>query len=404
MPTIVYYDHFKKFLDETADKLRNMKSDEIEGIYENLVETVLEQESSSEIIEEILAFCSASVLEMIQSGKGSLYKVLKGRDSLKSYSNFHILISSIVSTVVQTPVSDFDEGWIDSLLESVISGLAAIESETISLSGSSLIKLLKWGNVCERLSKRLADHPDFVAILTADMCAMFSRIEEVGSGPFLRMVRFCELLISVSDDEESDLKNKIVETVEREFLRKVYGTTLKTISSKTLPLKWSNELLTFCHRGNELVKPLVGQVFKSSNSTNYFDLIYNSDFIEILANERSRAIPEIVELLFTFEEYEGTTLIISDSYSYSGTLVITDEVYKAVLLNKLESFEMFRIRNFSDFKSITPLAILLFEAHRQILLNWLVYILKLKVKIETKNVELRLHMDISRKLDEYLEF
>lgn len=433
MPSIYGNDDIKRFLDKTADNLGSLKSNEIEKLFENLIETVLEEEEedSSEIIEEILAFCSASVLEMIQSAKGTLQNLFLARDSLKLYSNFHVLISSVVSTVVKNSVSDFDDQWIDLLLESVISGLSAIGSETISLSGSSLIKILKWeedkigidksdGLLCKRLSKKLAAHPDFVAILTADMCAMFSRIEEVDSAPFLRIVRFCELLIDVSDNR-SGLSEKIVETVEREFISKVYRTTLKTISSKTLPFKWSNELLKVCHRGNELVKPLVGEVFKeqSSNGHNIYNvnnssynghnntlidtaspLFFNSDFIEIFSNERSRIIPEIVQLLFRHEE---TTCTCSITISDSNDTVINDDYYKTVLLKQLESFEKFKIRNFDKFKSISTFSVFLFQSNRQILSNWLPYVLKLKVKIETDNSDLRLHMDISKKLVKFLE-
>lgn len=415
MPTTIYYNEIKRFLDETADNLGNLKASELEELYENLIKTVisiLEQGGSSEIIEEIFAFCSASVLEMIQTAKGVLLKAFKERDSMKLYSNYHILISSIVSRVVKYPVSDFDENWIDLLLESVISGLTAIESETISLSGSSLIKLLKWGEeeeedtlLCERLSKKLANHPDFVDILVADMCAMFSRIEEVGTSPFLRIVRFIELLINISD-EKSGLENKIVETVEREFISKIYRTTLKTILSINLAFKWANELLKVCHRGNELVNGLVGEVFKELGNIRAeekanFIIQQNSDFIEILANERSRKIPEIVKLLFTPEESEKVTLIVPVGDSVDGG-VINDEIYKTVLLKQLESFEMFKVSEFHVMKSATPFSIKLFKSNRLVLLNWLPYLLKV-VKIETKNVELRLQLEISMKLIEFLE-
>ena len=403
MPTIIYNNDFKRFLDETADNLGNLKTSEVEELYENLIATVLEQDST-EINEEILAFCSASVLEMIQTAKGTLLKVFNGRDSMKLYSNFHILISSVVSTVINYPITDFEENWIDLLLESVISGLTAIESETISLSGCSLIKLLKWGDdlLCERLSKNLANHPDFVVILIADMCAMFSRIEEVGIIPFLRIVRFLELLINVSD-EKCGLMNKIVEMVEKEFINKIYRTTLKTISSKNLALKWSNELLKVCHRGNELVKLLVGEVFKEFEEIKKEEIIKNQDFIEILANERSRKIPEIVKLLFTSEESpkEEKTCLILSVYDFD-VLVINEEIYKNVLLKQLESFEMFKVTEFNFMKNITQFSILLFKSNRLVLLNWLPYILKV-TKIETKSVELRLQLEISMKLIEFLE-
>ena len=195
--------------------------------------------------------------------------------------------------------------------------------------------------------------------------------------------------------------------VKIEFINKIYRTTLKTISSKNLALKWSNELLKVCHRGNEIVKPLVGEVFKEfgEEEIKEEEFLKNQDLIEILANEKSRKIPEIVKLLFTSEESpkEEKTCLILSVYDFD-VLVINEEIYKNVLLKQLESFEMFKVTEFNFMKNITQFSILLFKSkfNRLVLLNWLPYILKV-TKIETKSVELRLQLEISMKLIEFLE-
>lgn len=399
MPTSVDCDNFKRFLDETADNLANLKSSEVAELYENMFETIMEQ-GDSVAIGEIFAFCSASVMEMIQSARGTLEKIFRHRNELSIYSNFHVLISSVVSTILKSAITDFESEWIDLLLEAVITGLTAIESETISLSGSSLIKLLKWdeeNNYALGLSHKLAAHSDFVAILTADMCAMFARIDEVDSAPFLRIVRFCELLIDASD-KRSNLMNKIVDTVAEEFIARVYRTTLRTSSSVNSALKWSNDLLKLCHRGNELVKPLVGVVFAHLTTVNNSEFSSNSDFIEILSNERSRTIPEIVCFLFT-QEAKRFMKITVESAEFCE---ISEEIYKRELLNQLDSLERFKIAHFNSCESLTTISIELFQSHRSILLNWLPYVLKV-AEIETNDPLLRLQMDISKKLAQLLD-
>jgi hypothetical protein len=392
-------DNFKRFLDEIADNLANLKASEVAELYENMFESIAEQDNAV-VIEDIFAFCSASVMDMIQSARGTLEKIFRRRNELGIYSNFHVLISSVVSTIVKSPIADFDPKWIDLLLEAVITGLTAIESETISLSGSSLIKLLKWdeeSHFAVGLSQKLAAHSDFVAILTADMCAMFSRIDEVDSAPFLRIVRFCELLIDVSD-KQSGLTDKIVETVAEEFIAKVYRTTLRTSSNVNTALKWSNDLLKVCHRGNELVRPLVGEVFTHLNNVNVSDFVSNSDFIEILSNARSRAVPEIVCFLFTSESSDIGKITLDNI----EICEISEEVYKRELLNQLESLECFKIAHFDRFKSVKTVAVGLFQSHHSILLNWLPYVMKV-AEIETSDPLLKLQIDISKKLAQLLD-
>ena len=78
-----------------------------------------------------------------------------------------------------------------------------------SLSGSSPIKFAQKDP--RGISKRLASTPDFVAVLTADMCAMFSRLDEESNAemaPFIRIVRFCELILDLSGD--ANLERKIL--------------------------------------------------------------------------------------------------------------------------------------------------------------------------------------------------
>lgn len=392
----------KKFLDETAESFGTEKSKDFDGIIIILIEQILE-EDSSEIIEEILKFCSASVLEMSYSSMGSLKKLFENYQKFKFFYNFHILVNALTSKIIKRSGKEFESNWIDSLLDALISGLSAIESETISLSGSALINLLKWEkkNPESLISKKLADHVDFVAVITADMCAMFSRIEEVQFAPFIRIVRFCELIIDVSDPN-SGLKERIIETIQKEFINKIYKKTLRTLNSNEIidgfPLTWCKELLKVCHRGNELVGPLVNEVF--TQITTKENLWENADFIEILENERSRTIEPIVKLLFTAEKPNNQTLIIDN---VDKVIVIDDLLYRTTLKRQLESFEQFKID-----KNIQINGILkenLFIEHRAVFKNWLPYCLMTakRIQIHEKDLEMQMFIDISRKLIKYLD-
>lgn len=399
----------KKFLDETAQNIGNLPADQVESLFSQLVEQRVLSETckdlSDEEIEEILKFCSASVLEITKTSRLSLMNLLKNSGKLRKYPNYHVLVNAITSNLVKEPISvALETGWIDSILDALISGLTTIESETISLSGSSLIKLLKWErtNEVSWISRKLADHEDFVAILTADMCAMFARMEEEGDGftaaPFIRIVRYCELVIDVSDPK-SGLKDSIIKTVQEEFISKVYRTTLKESKEKIeKPLRWCNELLKTCHRGNELVRPLVNEVFHKIKPALVVD---NAHFIEIVANERSRPIDGIVKLLFTAED-SGCGCCTIKVPELMNTLVIDDLIYKKCLKEQLESFEQFRISRNIKISGLTPLAVNLFNGNRTVLLNWLPYCVK-TCRILPVDLEMKMFVDISTKIVEFLE-
>lgn len=415
MPSVL-----KKFLDETAQNISELKSPELEDLFDRLIDFVLQDRSSvSEeeewegSVEEVLKFCSASVLEMTKckskSAEKSLMKLFQSSSKLKIYPNYHVLINALTSTMVKNPISEYESEWIGSVLEAVISGLTAIESETISLSGSSLIKLLKWEREQEKedlgkgdgklISKRLAEHVDFVAILTADMCAMFSQLEEVKSAPFIRIVRFCELVIDVSD-RNSGLKERIVDSVKREFVGKVYRTTLREMKDSSLALSWCNELLKACRRGNDLVIPLISEVFKVLKDLEKLE--DNEDLIEILQNERSRVVEEIVRHLFTAAEYDDGGAINLIRAKPIEDVLIDDLIYRNALRKQLESFERFRIPESVKIGGLTELAAKMFSRNRLVLLNWLPYCYA-KLGWAELDSELRMFIDISGKVAEYLD-
>lgn len=228
--------NLKGFLDEKSDLIFKMKEKESSKLFNDLLQMILSSTAGSEEeIEDILDFFTSNVIEMMKSSRNLLEILFENRDKFKYLSKFHVLISAVVSTIVGDDEEE-DFGSIDCVVDALILGLTAIESDTISLSGSSLIKLLKWDKN-GRISRSLRDHPDFIAILTADMCAMFSRIDESGSMAFLRIVRFCELLIDVSD-KESELSESIVESISKEFIEKVFRNTLRMIGNLQDPLKW----------------------------------------------------------------------------------------------------------------------------------------------------------------------
>lgn len=403
MPTKEYANEYnlKAFLDETALNLSSYSKIECLELFDQLVNLILKQDPETDVCEEVLSFCAASVLEMSKSSSWSLKKLLQSSKILKKYSNFHVFVDAVTSTLVSLDRIEIDE---DILIESVISGLSAIESQTISLSGSSLIKLLK--NNPKGVSRSLKLHPDFVAILTADMCAMFSRLEEesIQLAPFIRIVRFCELIIELGGDVE--LEGKIIETVKNEFINKIYRTKLRQMrTERSEALKWCNELMKVCHRGNQLVRILVNEVFKNLNVSIVKN---NSDLKEILRNERSRTIEEIVNILFiqndststsTSNQNKNKQLKIPECKNIQN---ITDSIYGTNLKRLLNSFESFPIAlNFKSKNSLTDFAHETFTQNREILLNWLPFCLQV-TEVEGFDVEMQMFIDISGRINEFL--
>ena len=401
------------FLDETSQNICNLESKDVQVLFDQMVRLIVEEESD-EVIEEILKFCSSNVWELTGS-LDSWKKLFLNCGKLKHFPNFHVLVSTVTSKIVKDPIEEVESDWIDSLLDALISGLAAIESETISLSGSSLIKLLKWerqngdgGRLS--ISKKLAKSSDFVAILSADMCAMFSRIgaedadadENNQAAPFIRIVRFCELIIDVSDPE-SGLKERILDTVEKEFINKVYRKTLREMKgNERMAMKWCDGLLKSCHRGNDLVNRLVGEVWSLlmvCDGSNFRVFECDNNFIGIISNEWSRRIKEIV--LFLFSSTEETEKIVINNTS--DTSSDDDLVYRNALRSQLESFEKFKIPADSpNFRGLTRMGAKMVGENRSVLINWLPYCLKL-TEIESCDLEIKIHIDISRKLIEYLD-
>jgi len=289
---------------------------------------------------------------------------------------------------------------LESLLNAVVSGLTAVESETLSLSGSSLVKLLQWNR--RIVSQGLSGHEDFVSILTADMCAMFSRIEtSTDFGPFLRIVRFCELIIALSDPE-SLLKNIIINSVQEEFIERVYRTTLRTCLNSNIPLQWCAELLQVCHRGNELVIPLVDEVISQVHFNE--DPSIQEDLLKIVCNERARLIPGVIKLLFSAQSSEEAIILSFPSSILEPNMICDNSMYSKTLSNALDSFERFRVPEHmkSQISSFSPFGKIIFERERPVLLNWLPYCLKIQ-SIYTDDVELKMSIDICTKLTSYLD-
>lgn len=396
--------NLKGFLDEKSDLIFKMKEKESSKLFNDLLQMILTSTAGSEEeIEDILDFFTSNVIEMMKSSRNLLEILFENQGKFKYLSKFHVLISAVVSTIVGEDEEDF--GSLDCVVDALILGLTAIESDTISLSGSSLIKLLKWDKN-GRISRILRNHPDFIAILTADMCAMFSRIDESGSMAFLRIVRFCELLIDVSD-KESKLSESIVESISKEFIEKVFRNTLRMIGNLQDPLKWCSELLKGCQRGNEITRPIISEVFNCLKSGNNYSIQDNSDILDILRNERSRSIEGIVQFLFCFTCAELQVLEVKSLKS--EPIKIDNDAdcnYKSILKRNLESFNRFRVPSPFKYNSLTSKAVEIMKKDRQVLLNWLPYVCKMiRVRIENdaEDEELLINLDISRKLIEFLD-
>ena len=388
MPSRDY--NLKEFLDEAAATLTAYNKTERRDLIEEIVSLITVPDSQANVCEEVLSFCSASVLEMIKTSPESLDNLLRSSRILKQYSNFHVLVDAVTSTFVSLDPVKMDEA---ALLDAVISGLTAIESQTISLSGSCLIKLLKRDP--RGVSRRLIDHPDFVAVLTADMCAMFSRLEEdiVQTVPFIRIVRFCELIIDLSGDPQ--LEQKILQSVECEFINKIYRSELKQMKlDRTEAVKWCNELMKVCHRGNQLVRPLVSKVFEDLHVS---ALQETDDLKEILRNERSRPIKEVARLLFTSKR-PGCSQILRIPSSPSR---VDEPLYRSTLKRFLKSFEQFPVGISPQNCSLSDFAGEMFKTDREILTNWLPFCLQV-VEIEAADAEMRMFVDISGRINEFL--
>ena len=391
MPSRDY--NWKTFLDETATNLATIKQAERRDLFVQLSDLVLESEDA-EVCEEILSFCSASVIEMIKSAEDSLERLLKSFKRLKKYSKFHVLVDAVTSTYVALENTQIDENV---LLESVISGLTAIESQTISLSGSSLIKLLKKDP--HGISMRLAEHSDFVAVLTADMCAMFSRLDEESNAemaPFIRIVRFCELILDLSGD--ANLEQKILKTMESEFINKIYRTELKEMKGdRSEALKWCNALLKSCHRGNQLVRPLVHEVFTGIDVGMNGD---NADLREILANERIRPIKGVAALLFTERNMNEMCRPVLNIPEPVQAQIIDDSIYRCALKRMLNSIDLFPVSLDISKCELTSFAASLLQENREILINWLPYCLQV-CELVFNDAEMAMYIDISRRINDY---
>lgn len=389
--------NIKDFLDKTAERIGNMKCGDSKLLFDELVELILRPSTESAEIEEVLAFYSASVLEMMQSSRGALAVLFVNKYRFKNYSKFHVLVSAVISIMVGDDYARYSDLWVDGVIDALICGLTAIESETISLSGSSLIKLLRW-DATGRISRVLADHVDFVAILTADMCAMFSRMDESGSMAFVRIVRFCELIIDVSD-KGSKLSEKIVRSITSEFIKKVYRNTLRMTRNYGGALMWCDELIKGCQRGNEVTRPLVGEVFKWIGAVD--NLHSNIELVQILRNERSRSVEEIASLLFANAESTKPQCIRSDNQQ--GVFTVDDAGYRRALKENLNSFNNFRIPKPFKFNSLTPFGMEIMTKDREVLMNWLLYVCKVAKVEVADDEELLMLLDISSKMNEFLD-
>ena len=210
----------------------------------------------SEISSEIHSFDDIFVKD--SENRSKLFQILNAGHKIQS-PDYHIFVSTVASNIITRKREEVDSGILRATLDALLLGLAAIESETISLSGSCIIKLIQWDHTGE-VSRILRDNADFVAILVADLCAMFSKIEDSGSAPFIRIVRFCELLIDVSGFE-SGLPEKIIASLHSEFISRILRTTILSSKNPYTILRWCNELLKACHRGNEFVVPILNEVF-----------------------------------------------------------------------------------------------------------------------------------------------
>lgn len=371
-----------------------------EKVFVRLVDDLI-SDSRGMSVDDVLDFLVSGVVELIQQSPESFKRLLRCCDfSLRSSFKFHVLISAAVSYLTVVNGAREEEGLMELLLNVVVFGLTAVESETLSLSGSSLVKLLQWDRVS--VSRFLVQHPDFISILTADMAAMFSGSEN-NLQPFVRIVRFCELIIALSNPN-SQLKEALLQSIQSEFIEKVYRTTLRSIYGQN-PLQWGLELLRVCHRGNELVIPLIEEIFSELRD------LSSPEFVEMLRHERSRQITSITKLLFHTDgddcgKLKDTAVIRACS---QNTLPLDDlnATYSEYLSSAMESFDRFRVPEEvkCEISSLTPLGQKVMESDFQVLQNWLPYCLKVCEinSVEDDDLELKMAIDICSKLSTLLD-
>ena len=110
----------------------------------------------------------------------------------------------------------------------------------------------------------------------------------------------------------------------------------------------------------------------------------------------------MVKLIFVSKE--GTEEEINPTRLNESYFEVTDDIYRAVLIKTLQSFENYKIPpNTVDTSRINAAILKIMERNRKVLFNWLPYCLKMIITPAKENdVELRMMRDISEKIADYL--